>query len=146
MRKVESANWRGRHHRQRLRQCYPGLCLDIHHLPHRQLLSMIGLSRVTGRGPDSGKVWSEEIVARQRLLRRVSPQLGPDLKVKELGESLGESIGQCAHHDGAVVVVGLVIPWTINLLQTNRIFNKKMLLSFHYIITQSFYLCHFLII
>eukprot|EP00053_Salpingoeca_punica_P018065 m.175524 g.175524 ORF g.175524 m.175524 type:complete len:1311 (+) comp17350_c0_seq2:4566-8498(+) len=105
--KVQAADAGGRVHGEGLGQLDAGL-VDVHQRPHGQLLRVVGLRRVAGRRADAGVLDLQQILGVELLVLAVSPVDLAHFLVEELGEGLGQTVGEGLGHDRAVVVVALL--------------------------------------
>ena len=66
---------------------------------------MLRAGGVAGRRADSAVLLPYKGLVVKILVCRVAPELRTDPPVQELGEGLGEPVGERLYHDGVVVVV-----------------------------------------
>ena len=81
-----------------------GRLFDVEQLPDRAFLGVVGAGRIAGRGPNAAILFGDQVFLGEVLGRAISPVAAGAL-VQELGERLGQPIGERLDHDGVVIVV-----------------------------------------
>src|SRR5438552_5626150 len=87
---IETRHRRARPHRTALGQLDAGGVLRIEQTEQRRLLGVIGLRGIAGRRADTGILLQDQLIGRQRLVRRIAPEFLADALVHPLGKGLGE--------------------------------------------------------
>src|SRR5258707_836307 len=77
---------RARPHRKALGELYTGLVLGVEQREQRLLLGVVGLRGIAGRGADALVLFQDQILLRQRLVRRIAPELPAHAGMHALGE------------------------------------------------------------
>mmetsp|Transcript_23177 Transcript_23177/g.58437 ORF Transcript_23177/g.58437 Transcript_23177/m.58437 type:complete len:525 (-) Transcript_23177:2389-3963(-) len=102
--KVQATDSSGREHGHGLRQRHADLLLNLHQVPHGLLLSVVRLRRVARRRTDALVLDLQQVIWAQVLIRRVAPQILPDVQVQNLGKCLRQAVRDRLGHDVAVIV------------------------------------------
>ncbi len=102
---IEPGDGRAGPHGEALGQLDAGLVINVHQLPQRPLLGVVGLGRIAGRGADAAILLENEIVVREALVARIAPQLAAHLGMEGFRKGFREPVRERLGDD-AVVIVG----------------------------------------
>src|SRR6202008_475161 len=102
VREVDTADRRGRRHREALGQIEPGGA-GAEQVEELRLLAVVGTGRVAERRPNAWVALAQEGLPVEVLVGRVP--LAAGASVEPLGERLREAVGERLDDDRAVVVV-----------------------------------------
>ena len=86
----------------------PQVVLGIEQFEQRRLLGVIGLRRIARRGANALVLLEDQIVGREVLIRRITPELAAHPRMHALGKGFGEAIGQRLAQDRGVIVIGIL--------------------------------------
>ena len=96
------------------------MALGIEQAEQRGLLGVIGLRGIAGRRADAGILFENELIGRERFVRRVAPEFLAHALMHPLGKGLGETIRQRLAQDRRVVVIGVLEAVGDNVLADPR--------------------------
>src|SRR6185369_10144255 len=89
---IESGHGRSREHREILGQRHSARPL-AKHIEQDRLEAVVGARGVARRGPDPLIFFADQLLVRKVLLR-ITPEAIANLRVKHLGEALGQPVGK----------------------------------------------------
>ncbi len=73
--------------------------LNVHELPHGELLGVVRLGWVAGRGSDALVLDLEHVSCVHGFRGRIAPQLPPNASVQLLSKRLRQAVAQCLEQD-----------------------------------------------
>jgi hypothetical protein len=106
--KVETRDGSSWHHGKRLGEGDAGIGLDVHQVPHGDLLSVVWLAGVTWSWADTVVLELVELLCAEMLVAAVAPVGATNILVQGFSISLGKTVRKRLHHDDVVVIVLLL--------------------------------------
>ena len=91
---VEAGDRGGRPHRVALGELDPDRPLGVEQPEEGRLLGMVGLGGIARRGADAAIGLGDQLLGRERFVRRVAPELAADACVHRLGEGFRQPVAE----------------------------------------------------
>ncbi|MPL88384.1 hypothetical protein SDC9_34404 [bioreactor metagenome] len=96
-------------HRHAVGQRHSSCRGGIEEAEDRHLLGVVGLGGIAGRGADAAIGLGDQLGGGIALVGRIGPELAPHPRVQQLGQRLGDAVGQRLDHDRAVIVIRALV-------------------------------------
>src|SRR5262249_3668398 len=100
---VQPTDRTGGRHRKALSQMNAYALFRLQQIEQQSFLRVIGLRRITGRGPDAAVTLLDQILGLQIFIPTVAPLLARAL-VQQFGEGFGQAVRQRLGHNRVVIV------------------------------------------
>ena len=108
MRKIPARHGRSREHGKALCQLKASIFRSLQQFEQGRFLGMIRAGGIAGSRADAFVTFADQLVVIQRFIRIIAPQLLSDPLMHAFSEGFSQSVGQGLHHDGVVIIVGVL--------------------------------------